>query len=99
ATGHLARHDIDIEIGDAKPEHIHGATATEQRANSREQFLKGERLDQIVVGSAVEAAHAVFHGVASREQEDRSFKTSLADGREDLKAIAARQHQVEQDQV
>ena len=55
--------------------HLGGLTAaTQQRPHPREQLLRRERLDEIVVRACIEALHAIGHSVASRQQQDRQRK-------------------------
>src|SRR5262245_53518677 len=58
--------EVDAGIGFA------GGTADE-RTEAGEEFGEIERFDEVIVGAGVEAADAVFGGVAGSEHEDGSL--------------------------
>jgi hypothetical protein len=49
--------------------HVRGVGAPRQRPHPGQQFLEGERLDQVVVGAKIEPDDAVAHRVPRREDE------------------------------
>ena len=71
----------------------------EEGADAGEELLEGERLDEIVVGPEIQPGHLVSHGVPGGEHEDRRSDAAFARGPEDPEAVAARQQDVEHDQV
>ena len=104
---HAARDRIDHE-----PAHAHDASAravgrpAQDRADARMQLGIGERLPDVVVAPAREAAHAVGLAAASAEHDHRQVRVEPrreAVGRahtvEQLEPVAVAQHQVEQDEV
>ena len=74
------------------------AATAQQRLHPREEFGKGEGLDQVVVGAAFQPAHAVFDGVARGQHEDGRVLV-LAHRGQDLEAVHAGQHDVQDDEV
>ena len=75
------------------------SAAAEQRADPGQHLGERKRLDEIVVGAAVEAGHAILQRVAGGQHEHRRFDTLASKRRQHLQAVAARQHHVEQDDV
>ena len=73
--------------------------ATDQGAGAGEQLLEGERLAQVVVGAAVEAAHPVADRVARREEEHGRGPALAAMALQDRQAVRAGQPPVEDDEV
>ena len=49
-----------------------------QRTCARKQLLGGKRLDEVVVGSAVQPAHAIVDSIFGGENQDGRLKTALA---------------------
>ena len=99
AARDFSRHEIDLEIADAQAQRLGDPAAPQQRADPRQHLLERERLDQIVVGAAVEAGHAILERVARRQHQHRRLVAALAQRSENLQAVAARQHEIEQDDV
>jgi hypothetical protein len=56
----------------------------------RQQFGKGERLDQVVIRAALQPKDAVLNRIAGGQQEHRRFGAAGAQGFEDLNAIPSR---------
>ena len=75
------------------------APATDQGAGAGQQLLEGERLAQVVVGAAVEAAHPVADRVARREEEHGRGPALAAMALQDRQAVRAGQPPVEDDEV
>ena len=75
------------------------AAAADQRAQPRQQLAEVERLDQIVVGAAVEPLDARLDRVARGQHQDRHGAARLANRAADREAVAPRQHHVEDDGV
>src|SRR4029453_17267916 len=89
------------EAGDRPPsaQHLIGTPAAQECPHAREQLGERERLDQIVVGTGVESVNAILDGVARRQHQHWCLEAALSHRREDLKPVAAREHQVEDHQV
>ena len=71
----------------------------QQGANTGQQFVAAEGFDQVVIGTGVESANAVFDLAFRGQHENRSVltePTQLAGHRE---SVELRHHDVEQDQV
>src|SRR5262249_3558380 len=71
------------------------AVPTQERAQARQKLGERERLDQVVVGAAVEAAHAVAHGVAGRQHQNRRLDLASPRLGQHLKAVETRKHHIE----
>ena len=54
------------------------SAATDNRAQTGQQLGKRERLDQVVIGSGIEPAHAIGNGIARGEKEDGNVAWRLA---------------------
>src|SRR5882762_8640127 len=61
------------------------------------QLGEVERFRDVVVGAALEPAHARLELVLGGEQQDRGRNAALAELRDNREAVAARQHDVEDD--
>ncbi len=73
--------------------------APAQHAQARQQFVEVERLDQIVVGAAVQAADPVGDLVAGGEDHHRRIVLPCAQAAQHFHAVAPRQAQIEQHRV
>src|SRR5258706_11286533 len=60
-----------LEAQIAKPQMVCGRGTAKKRPNARQQLLVGERLDQVVVGSRIEATHALLGAAQRGEQKNR----------------------------
>jgi len=69
----------------------------DERVNAREQLGQVERLRDVVVRAALQAAHPRLEFVLRREQQHRRRNAAFAKLRDDAEAVAARQHDVEHD--
>src|SRR6266404_3163461 len=101
-TGYAMGYEIHGKIGEAQ--HLLGARrlgAAHHGAQSRDQLGWAERLDDVVVGAAVETAHAVALFAARRQHDDgyRARGGSATDLPAHLDAGDERQHPVKQDDV
>jgi hypothetical protein len=69
--------------------------------DARDQLLRAERLDDVVVGAEFEAADAIRFFAARGEHDDRRRRRAriLADGLAHEQTVHAGQHEVEQDQI
>ena len=75
------------------------AATPDQRAQPGEQFAEVERLDQVVVGAAIESGDARLDGVARRHHQDGHGASRLADGAAHGEAVLAGKHHVKDDRV
>jgi len=66
-----------------------------QRAAPREQLFKGERLDEVIVGSGINAIHPIGESVARGQPQDRRGQALLAHLTQDLEPVAVRQHPIQ----
>ena len=73
--------------------------AAPERAQPRHELGERERLDEVVVGAAVEAGDAVLDRVARGEHEHGRPDAVVAQPAADLEAVDAGQHHVEHDRV
>src|SRR5690606_18490660 len=73
--------------------------ATTEGAYTRGKFGKIERLGDVVVGARIKTGHAVVQAVARRDNEHGDLVAVLAQLAQYVQAAAARQVQVEQQQV
>jgi hypothetical protein len=94
-----SRDEVHIEITYAQTQGFHAAATAQQCSNARDEFSESERFDEIVVGAAVQAGNSIFQCVARSQQKDCCLDAMLADAGQDLKAVAARQHDVENDDI
>ena len=90
---------VDGQVGDLDDLRRQRRTASQQRAQSGEQLVELERLDEIVVRARVEAGDLVVHAVARGEHEDRRSNVARAERSGHLQAVALGQHDVEHDRV
>ena len=73
--------------------------APDQRSQSRDQFLHGEGLCQVVVRAEIEATDAIEDRVPGRQQQDRFAVVFGAQRAKHIPAVDARQHDVQHDDV
>ena len=88
---------VDDEVADRHGRR-HPPPPAQHGAHPRDQLGEQERLDDVVVGAAVEAVQAVGERVAGGEQ-DQPRVAALAHHAEQTEAVAAGQHDVEDDEV
>ena len=96
---HLARRRVEPEVADREHRGPLGVAAARERAQPRQQLRERERLDEVVVGAAVEPGDAVVDGVARRQHQHRRPHAGGAQPAADLEAVHVRQHHVEHDRV
>src|SRR5207245_2415774 len=90
---------IELEIADAKNRLGRIGPPPPQRTQPRDEFGKGERLDQVVVCAGVESSNAFFkRTVRSQDQNGRDI-ANCADFAEELKPVFSRQSKVEHDSI
>src|SRR5581483_305455 len=68
AAARFARGGVEAQVGIAKLAARDGLAAAELDADAGEQLFQRERLDQVVVGAALETGDPVGHRVAGGEQ-------------------------------
>ncbi len=69
------------------------------RPHACEQFLRPERFGEVVVSAQFQCAHFVGGLAAGAQDKHRNLLALRADMFQDVKAVAAGQHQIEQDEV
>ncbi len=75
-----------------------GLAAAQQGAQARRQFADAERLDEIVIGTAIQSQDAVVYLVARCEHDDRHVR-HRAQAAADRETVELGQHHVEHDHV
>src|SRR5262245_13968483 len=99
ASRHLVRDQIHLEILVLQFEDLIHAPPAQQRPNACEQLGEREWLGEVIVGAMVEADNPVFDRVLRRQDQYRCLNATFAQRGEDIDAIAARQHEIEQQEV
>ena len=94
-----ARYQVDLQVADLQSEDVGRSPAAKERPNAGEQFRDRKRLDQIIIGAAVETRDTVVDAVTSRQDQHRRLDATLAKGFENLETAAPRQHEIQQDQI
>ena len=97
-AGHLVRVRVQGQVGDGQRRRPAWRAAAQQRAQPREQLLTLERLDEVVVGTGVQALDAGLQRVAGGEHEDRHV-VGRAQPAGHLDAVELGQPEVEDDEV
>ena len=88
---------VEAQVADGGDLLVAGRAAAQQRLQARRDLLHRERLDDVVVGAGLEAAHAVVDLVAGREDADGHVLAAVAQAGEHLEAVEVGHVQVEQD--
>ncbi len=70
-TGNTMRARVEAKIADLDDRILPRSPAPQQGTQARQQLRELERLDQVIVGAGVETFHAIGHGVAGGEHQDR----------------------------
>ena len=73
--------------------------ASQQRSYTREQLAQRERLDEIIVGTGVQAGDAVIDRVARGQHQDRATITACTQSPADLQSGNSRHRHVEHHRV
>ena len=73
--------------------------AAEHGVHPRQQLDRAEGLGHVVVRPVLQAAHAVRFGPAGGPHDHGQGGARRPDGAEDVEAVQARQHDVEQDEI
>ena len=87
------------EVGDAHQVGGRQVAPADHGAQSGQQLLEGERLDQVVVRAQVEASDAIGELVTRAENQDRRLRPARAQAAQDGQAVDLGEHDVEQDRV
>ncbi len=77
---------------------VMAVAAPDQRAGARFQLGQGEGLGEVVVGTEVQAAHAVFHGAMRGQDQHRHRVAPLAQAPQHFQAVQAGQADIEDGQ-
>ena len=99
AAPHLARRRVEPQVADLEHRGPLGLAPPRERAQPRQQLGERERLDEVVVGAAVEAGDAVLDRVARGQHQHGRPDAGAAQPPAGLEAVEARQHHVEHDRV
>jgi hypothetical protein len=75
-----------------------GKTSPE-RAHSRDEFLHGKRLREIIIRAQSEAGHPIPHLATRGQDKDTSSHFCRAQTSEHFEAIHPRQHHIEHDEI
>src|SRR5690625_1012577 len=98
AAEHLASVQVHHEVGNPHFAGDDRADAAQMGTHPCEQFLDGERLDQVIISPGIEPDDLVVNAVLGGQDDDRRVG-GLADAARDLKSVQYGQHQVENHQV
>src|SRR2546425_13030954 len=74
-------------------------SASQSRADAREQFGEGERLNQIIVCAQFESLDPVADAIACGKEEDRRAKPAAAEFRDDRPAVFFREHYIDNEEI
>src|SRR5882757_7884330 len=98
AAAHGPRYQIDREIADTQDGLLgNNVAAPPQRLDTRQQFDKGKRLDQVVVTAGAQAAHAIVDLPERTDDQDRCGDSVVAQLAHDRDAVDVRKHAVDRD--
>ena len=90
---------VDLEVGDAHGLGQRRGTTARQRVQPSDEFAKGERLGEVVVGARIESLHAIVDRVARGEHQYGRAHTALAQRATEVEPTSAGEHDVENDDV
>jgi len=94
-----ARHEVQLQVGSLQTKDIGRPATAKQGANPREQLRQREWLDQVIVGTQVEAEHAIVHAVTGGQNQDWRLDVPLPQRLQDFESAPTWQHQVQDDEV
>src|SRR4051812_28094473 len=97
-AGHLVGGDVDLHVADGEVLRLAGLAAAQLGPHAGDQLDRLERLGHVVVGAGLQPLDDVDRVALGGQHHDRHGRL-LADVLADLQAVAARQHQVQQDDV
>jgi hypothetical protein len=87
---HIASKRIQVDIASLEDRAQRAAGATQQGLGAGDELADGKGLHQIVVRTAVQPAHAVFDGIARRQDQDGNGVASFANLAEEMETVAVR---------
>ena len=99
ATSGRAAHDIHLKIGGLQLSGRFLFASAKQHANTGKQLGECEWLDEVIVRADIEASDAVFNSIAGGQKQYRGTYTLLSQRRQNIKAIPAREHYVQNDEI
>src|SRR5256885_8383059 len=94
-----SRHRIDAQAAKAQLGAFYRLAAADKRPDPRLQFRKRERFGDVVIGSEVEAAHAVRLGIVGGKDQNAAGLVVAAQLSQDLESVDARKTDIEHDEV
>src|SRR6266851_6992082 len=94
-----SRHGIDAEAAETQLGALYRLAATDERAHTRFQLGEREGFGDVVIGSEVEAAHAVRLGVVGGQDQNAAGVVVAAQLTQHLEPVDARKTDVEHDKV
>jgi hypothetical protein len=97
-TPHLARDRIEVEVGEVQGAVVAGGGAAQKSAQTSEELVECERLDEIVVGPRVETVDLVLDGIARRQHQNRNT-AAQPDRPAGLPAVEPRHQNVQDDRI
>jgi hypothetical protein len=92
-------HDVELEVAGFQSKDLCRATAPQQCADAGEELRQCKRLDEIIVSTQVEAEYSVLDSVSGGQDQDWRLDRAFAERLQDLEAVAAREHEVQQHQI
>src|SRR5215469_13081984 len=93
-----ARDKVEFEVADAQHRFLHHCrTSPRQRFDACQELGEGERLDQIVVAAAAQAAHAIVDFAERTDDQGRRIDPGVAQLPDDGETIQPRKHAVDRD--
>ena len=90
---------IEAQVADLHHRRALDRAAADEGTQAGEQLGEGERLDQVIVGAAVEAGDPIVEGAARGQHQDRRPDAVAAQAPAGLEAVDPGQHHVEDDGV
>lgn len=96
-TRHPATQQVQLQIGHLVVLHLTDGAAAQQAAYPSQQLGVGEGLDQVGVGAQFQPLDAILNGIAGGEEQHRHLAVT-ADALQQLPAVQARQHDIQDDQ-
>ncbi len=99
AAPYLPSRRVEAEVTHLEQRGPLDRAAAGQRSQAGKELGERERLQQVVVGAAVEPSHPVGHGVPRGEHQHRRPDPVLAQPPARLEPVDPREHDVEHDRV
>ncbi len=89
-TNRFMMEQIKFQVCDAELFRLSRWAAAENRPHARQEFRKGEWLDQVIVSPKLQALNAILNSITSGEEEDRCLLPRAAKLGDDGPTIAYR---------